>query len=31
VKYMIVGGEAVIFYGHVRLTGEDLRFLEGSS
>ncbi|MGA7303582.1 MAG: DUF6036 family nucleotidyltransferase [Rhodothermales bacterium] len=21
-KYMIVGGEAVIFYGHVRLTGD---------
>ena len=22
VKYLIVGGEAVIFYGHARLTGD---------
>ena len=22
VRYLIVGGEAVIFYGHVRLTGD---------
>lgn len=30
VQYMIVGGEAVIFYGHVRLTG-DVDFFYGNT
>jgi hypothetical protein len=31
VKYLIVGGEAVIFYGHARLTGDIDIFYERSS
>jgi hypothetical protein len=31
VKYVIVGGEAVIFYGHIRLTGDIDFFYELSS
>jgi predicted nucleotidyltransferase len=30
VKYLIVGGEAVIYYGHVRLTGDVDLFYEAS-
>lgn len=31
VRFMIVGGEAVIFYGHVRLTGDVDVFFEGTA
>jgi predicted nucleotidyltransferase len=30
VKYLIVGGEAVIYYGHARLTGDIDLFYEAS-